>query len=261
MKVTTLNLFPIKSTRAYTVQQAFVLPQGLNFDREFMITELDGTFITARKEVELFRLSAFPIPQGLIISHQEGNHCAVRYADFQQQAPSEVWQTVFPSLIANDEVNSWLSHYLKRPVQLRWLGNYSQRKLVQTNHSMSFADSYPLLLTSEASLTELQQWVDDEISMAHFRANIVIDGLKPFAEEQWQYLKIGEVIFRVIQCCTRCILTARNPDSLQLHPALEPFRTLKQRHCNAQGKPIFGIHLIPQQNGVIRINDTVTVIH
>lgn len=54
MQVTQLNLYPIKSTQAYRVEQAFVQPQGLNFDREFMITEPDGTFITANNDVALF---------------------------------------------------------------------------------------------------------------------------------------------------------------------------------------------------------------
>lgn len=65
MQVTELNIYPIKSTQPTQVSQAFVEPKGLNFDREFMITESDGKFITARKDLELYRLTAFPISTGL----------------------------------------------------------------------------------------------------------------------------------------------------------------------------------------------------
>ncbi|KEZ14892.1 hypothetical protein HS327_02310 [Glaesserella parasuis] len=75
MQVTQICLYPIKSTQAYRVEQAFVLPQGLNFDREFMITEVDGTFITARKEQMLYRLAAFPISTGIVIQSDCGERC------------------------------------------------------------------------------------------------------------------------------------------------------------------------------------------
>ena len=74
MQVTQLNLYPIKSTQAYRVEQAFVQPQGLNFDREFMITEPDGTFITARKDKVLYQLSAFPISSYNIMTKSRSLH-------------------------------------------------------------------------------------------------------------------------------------------------------------------------------------------
>lgn len=261
MQVTQLNLYPIKSTKAYPVSQAVVQPQGLNFDREFMITEPDGKFITARKEAELYRLSAFPISGGLYLQHDNGETCMVRYADFQQSQTSEVWGTHFPSLVASEAVNQWLSGFFEREVQLRWLGEQSQRTLNDTSqHPLSFADSNPILLVSEKSLEQVQQWAPVPVSLAQFRGNIVIDGEIPFEEEKWQRIQIGDVIFRFSQCCTRCILITRNPQTLELDSKSEPFRTLKNQHTNEQGKPIFGIHLIPENSGVIRLSDHVTLL-
>lgn len=258
MQITELNLFPIKSTKAYRVEQAFVQPQGLNFDREFMVTELDGTFITARKEQELYNLAAFPISTGVVICHQNGSQCVAHYRDFSQQQLSEVWGTQFPSWVANDAVNHWLSEIFQRSVQLRWLGENPAR-CVQNfgEHPMSFADSNPLLLTSEKSLKQVNQWSPVPVTMPQFRANIVIDGVQAFEEEQWKKVKIGEVVFQVARCCTRCILITRNLETLELDPDAEPFRTLKKQHTNEQGKPIFGIHLVPQNSGVIRVGDLV----
>lgn len=261
MQVTELNLFPIKSTQAYKVAQAFVQAQGLNFDREFMITEPDGTFITARKEQMLYRLSAFPISTGIVICDDQGEQAVALYQDFAKCDSSEVWGTYFPSWIAGEAVNQWLSEKLGRPVQLRWLGEKSQRTVANFgDHPLSFADSNPLLLVSEKSLEQVQKWSPVPISMEQFRGNIVIDGNVAFEEEQWRKIQIGEVKFTFSQCCTRCILITRDVQTLELDPKAEPFRTLKQQHTNEKGKPIFGIHLVPENSGVIRVGDFISIL-
>lgn len=261
MQVTQLNLYPIKSTRAYQVEQAFVLPQGLNFDREFMITEMDGTFITARKEQVLYRFSAFPIPMGVVIQGDNGEQCVALYQDFVEQQTSEVWGTHFPSWVAHDAVNQWLSERFGRDVQLRWIGKTSQRRVQNFEpNPLSFADSNPLLLVSEKSLAQVQAWSSAPVVMEQFRANVVIDGVQAFEEEGWRRIKIGDVEFEFAQCCTRCILITRHPTTLELDPKAEPFRALKQHHTNEKGKPIFGIHLVPKNSGAIRVGDFITIL-
>lgn len=255
MKITALNLFPLKSAQAYGVSQAWVQPQGLNFDREWMITEEDGTFITARKEKVLYHIAALPVAEGLVLVFN-GEQCVVRYQDFKQSQNSEVWGSRFLSKVADPAVNAWLSRIFQRQVQLRWLGEESQRR-IEGNHPMHFGDSNPLLLCSEKSLAQVQAWSPVAVEMAQFRANIVIDGNTAFEEEQWQAVKIGEVKFRVARCCTRCMMITRDVDSGELEPKAEPFRTLKQRHTDTKGQPIFGVHLLPENSGIIRLGDVV----
>lgn len=260
MKVTQLNLYPIKSTAAYRVEQAFVELKGLNFDREFMITETDGKFITARKDAELYNLSVFPNATGIVICHASGQKCVVLYQDFQYVQTSEVWGTHFDSLVAKTEVNQWLSEIFGREVQLRWLGDKSQREVVNfKQHPLSFADSNPVSLMSEKSLEQVKLWSPVEISMERFRPNIVIDGNIAFEEEQWEQVQIGEVLFTKSALCTRCVMITRDLTTLELDPNVEPFRTLKQMHANEKGKPVFGIHLVPQNSGVIRLGDQVLI--
>lgn len=257
MQVTQLYLYPMKSAQAYAVQQAVVQPQGLSFDRELMLTEADGTFMTARKEPLLYQMAVLPIPGGVLF-RLKGEQCVVRYADFQQEAPSVVWQAHFNTLVAEESVNCWFSHWFQRPVQLRWLGMQSQRRL-ENMQPMSLGDSYPLLLCSQASLAQVQQWSSEAVEMAQFRANIVIDGEQAFEEEAWRTVTIGEVSFEFAQCCTRCVMITRDVQQATLSPSAEPLRTLKQHHTNDRGKPIFGIHLVPINSGVIRVGDVVTV--
>lgn len=260
MQVTELNIYPIKSTRKTQVLQAFIEPKGMNFDREFMLTEPNGKFITARKDIELYRLTAFPIATGLVITHTSGQKCVARYQDFKTEQTTEVWGTHFCSKVAAAHVNQWLSEILGRAVQLRWLGENSRRQVENfADHPMSFADSNPVTLMSLKSLEQIQKWSPIPLEMERFRPNIVIDGEIAFAEERWEQIQIGEVAFTKSALCTRCILITRDLTTLELDPKAEPFRTLKEKHCNEKGKPVFGIHLVPQNSGVIRVGDEIII--
>lgn len=258
MIVTQLNLYPIKSSRAYRVEQAFVELKGLNFDREFMICDPNGKFMTARKEMAFYHLTVFPFATGIVIHHSSGQKCTVFYQDFEEPQPSEVWGTHFDSLVAKAEINQWLSEIFGQPVQLRWLGHQSQRHVANLEqHPMSFADSNPVSLMSETSLAQVQEWSPVPMTMAQFRPNIVMNGKLAFEEEQWEQVQIGEVLFTKTALVTRCVMITRSLNTLELDPNLEPFRTLKQKHTNEKGKPIFGIHLVPKNRGIIRVGDPI----
>ncbi len=256
-----IHLYPIKSTLDHPVSQAVVQTQGLAFDREFMLTEPNGKFISARKEAALYHFSAIPVPFGLYITHNDGSRLVVNYRDFIQSQDCEVWGTEFASFVAADEINRWFSEKVGRNVQLRWLGEQSQRRIKRfPDNPLSFADGYPLLLTNTKSLEALENHCPHPIKMAQFRPNIVIEGNAPFEEQQWDKIRIGEVTFLHTKPCERCVLTTRDPDNNELHPQMEPFRTLKKVNPNEEGKPIFGINLLPLNSGIIRVEDKVNIL-
>ncbi|MGR6981445.1 MOSC domain-containing protein [Testudinibacter sp. P27/CKL/0425] len=259
--VTEINLYPIKSTQATRVSNALVQPSGLEFDRTFMLTEPDGTFITARKHGGLFAFTALPTAQGLWVRHQGGSAVEVRYQDFQQAQNCEVWGNHFDSLLAPEAINAWFSEKLQTAVQLRWTGFASQRRIKRyPEQALSFADGYPLLLTNQASLAAVQQQCPVDIEMAQFRANLVIDNAPAFSENQWKTIQIGEVRFINAKPCIRCILTTRNPHTAELQPKMEPFRTLKKHFSDADGQPVFGTNLVPLNSGIIKIGDPLLIL-
>ena len=261
MQLQQIFIYPIKSTRAFSLQQNFVRFQGLAFDRQFMLSEPDGTFITARKDYELFKFSAFPLPFGLFVKHQDGSQIQINYQDFSEQQNCEVWGSEFNSLVAPEQINRWFSEKLQRPVQFRYLGSNSQRRIKRfPDNPVSFADGYPLLLCSEQTLAAVQQACPAPIKMAQFRPSIVVDGIEPFVEQNWHKIRIGELEFINGKPSIRCTLIARDPDTLIENPKLEPFRTLKKVHKNEEGKPLFGINLVPLNEGVIQVGDQVEVL-
>lgn len=121
---------------------------------------------------------------------------------------------------------------------------------------LSLADPGPLLLTSDRSLAQLQEWVGEEphISMMRFRPNVVVDGGQAFEEDTWPGVRLGDLEFRVQQTCDRCVMTTIDPVTLAKGP--EPLRTLA-RHRKWDGKTWFGVWLVPQSVGGIELGDEV----
>jgi uncharacterized protein YcbX len=59
-----LFIHPVKSMRGIGVSHALADMSGLAFDRIFMVTEPDGTFITARQFPQMVRL---PLPRFMTV--------------------------------------------------------------------------------------------------------------------------------------------------------------------------------------------------
>jgi uncharacterized protein len=162
------------------------------------------------------------------------------------------------------EVAQFLSNVLGMPMELVYLANPEARPVdLAFGHpgdTTSFADGYPVLLTSASSLDELNQRLPTDIEMLRFRPNLVISGATPWAEDTWKVFRIGDVTFRVAKPCARCIVTTRDPDTGEQRDPREPLKTLAKFHRAANGGIIFGQNLIPDTVGSIRVGDTVEVI-
>jgi uncharacterized protein YcbX len=101
-----LFIHPVKSMRGIGLSHAYADISGLAFDRIFMVTETDGTFITARQFPQMVKF----IPaahDGLHLTAPDGSSAMVRFSDFSiQQEPTEVWGNHFTALIAPDRSTS-----------------------------------------------------------------------------------------------------------------------------------------------------------
>jgi len=258
-----LHIYPVKSMRGLALSHTQVSTSGAAFDRIFMITETDGTFITARLYPQMVLFTPALLHDGLYLSAPDGSSATIRFADFiSAPAPTEVWGNHFTAQIAPAEINDWLSGFFPKPVQLRWVGeNLTRRVQKYEDVPLSFADGFPYLLTNEASLRDLQHRCPASVSMNQFRPNLVVTGIDAWAEDSWQVIRIGGVTFDVAKPCSRCVLTTISPERGRRHPSGEPLATL-QGFRTAQGTSDvdFGQNLIARQSGIIRIGDEVAVL-
>ncbi|MFV9667598.1 YcbX family protein [Pantoea sp. KXB25] len=259
-----LFIHPVKSMRGLALSHAQVSDSGLAFDRLFMVTETDGTFITARQYPEMVRFTPALLPDGLSLTAPDGSHALIRFSDFADEAhPTEVWGNRFTARIAPAAINQWLSQFFPRAVELRWIGPQPTRRVKAWDHiPLSFADGFPFLLVNSASLHDLQQRCPASVRVEQFRPNLVVSGAAAWDEDSWAEIQIGDVIFEVTKPCSRCVLTTVSPESGRKHHDGHPLATL-QTFRTAQdesGDIDFGLNLIARNSGVVRAGDELQIL-
>ncbi len=277
-KVSSLHIYPVKSTSGIALPHTQVDELGLAFDRRFIISDPSGLFITARTEPTLCLVQTNLVEQGVELSAPNMPTLTLFYKKFTNQYQKvTVWGDEVAGQLCSQEANTWFSEYLQRPCQLLFFGKNSFRERKPNTdkaRKVAFADGYPLLLISQASLDSLNSRLADKqlgdsilaiegqqaVSMTQFRPNIVIDNCLPFAEDSWQHIRIGEVEFKVSKPCERCIFTTVNPKNGKKHSQQEPLRTLKSFRKALNGEVLFGQNLIALNSGQIKQGDKLTVI-
>jgi len=261
--VTEISVYPIKSIAGIRLSNSWVDALGLSFDRRFVVSDDKGHFFTARTEPTLCLIQASITATGLVLTAPKMPPLIINYATFSSQyQPVTVWNDSIEGQLCTKEHNHWFSQYLEKPCQLLYFGEKSRRSIKDSQKGVSFADGYPLLLISQASLADLNQRssTNDNLEMSRFRPNIVVDNCSAFAEDTWQHIRIGDVEFELSKPCSRCIFTTVNPLTGEKHQQQEPLKTLKSYRQVADGNVMFGQNLIPLNQGQIKQGDTVEVL-
>ena len=73
--------------------------------------------------------------------------------------------------------------------------------------------------------------------MSRFRPNIVLKGpqLRPFEEDTWKVIAIGDVVFAIVKACPRCKQACTDQHTGVVDRQYEPVRTLKSIRQNLAG--------------------------
>ncbi|MGB0467047.1 MAG: MOSC domain-containing protein [Pontibacterium sp.] len=262
INLSAIHVYPLKSTAGIELNRSFVETSGLSFDRRFILSDTAGDFISARKYPQMLHFRTALLPDGLYIVAPDGDSIRVSIPEFfQNYRQVNVWGTEVNGQCCGIEFDEWFSTKLGVPCQLLYFGDQSERGTPRfPDKPVAFADGYPLLLISEASLDDLNQRAGKQFDMRQFRPNIVISGCTPYAEDDWRAIKIGEVIFDVVKPCTRCVMTTYHPDTLERFANTEPLKTLATYRRNSNNEVDFGQNIIPRNEGLIQLDDVVELI-
>ena len=181
----------------------------------------------------------------------------------KQERLVKIWKDEVSVVVACSGYNEWFSDAIGLRCELVQMQDKNLRLIHngkgKPGDIVSLADGSPVLLTSEASLNDLNQRLSKPISMARFRPNLVISGDIAFMEDYWRYIKVGEVEFEVAWPCTRCVVTTIDPDISEKDPNGEPIKTLKRFRSSPDGV-MFGQNLIPRRLGKVKVGDQVEVL-
>lgn len=264
MQIATLSqihIYPIKSTAGIQLSNSWVDNLGLSFDRRFVLTDINGKFITARTEPKLTLIQASIIESGLIITAPNMPTLAIKYGDFSNKYQSvTVWSDHIQGQHCQPAYDRWFSQFINKPCQLMFFGQQSARNVKDKSNQVAYADGYPLLLISEASLAALNRLCPTNVKMQQFRPNIVVKDCDAFDEDGWQLIRIGEVEFEITKPCSRCIFTTVDPETGTFNKQREPLKTLARFRKGNDGEIYFGQNLIPLNTGQIKVGNQATLI-
>ncbi|EFN87759.1 MOSC domain-containing protein 1, mitochondrial, partial [Harpegnathos saltator] len=281
-----LCVFPVKSLGAVRLTSMectlLGLKSGWMRDRTLMVIDLDGRFITARQLPKMVQVS--PNISGSILTLRAPGMMSVSVDLAQLRGKgfrAAVWGQAVPACDCGEEPARWLSRFLlQEDVGLRlvyYTLNWSSRDVRQINKGFplteaidtgAYSDATSYTLITEASITDLNSRLEEPVTPQQFRMNFVVKGATAYEEDKWDWVKIGDVIFRNVKPCTRCIFTTVDPETGTKNSKVEPLKTLKsyrqitdpELRPHVGNSPIMGIHLgLRGPSRTVRLGDPIYV--
>jgi uncharacterized protein YcbX len=275
VQLTSLFVYPVKSCRGIALDASEFGPDGLLHDREFLVVDGEGRFITQRTVPRLALIETGLSADALILRAPESEELRVPWqipAHASVETPVTIWHDRVLAADTGDAAAAWFTRALGQPCRLVRRGPAYTRFLPTTRIPaqartaveqvpVSFADAFPALVISEESLSDLNERLDDPIPMDRFRPNLVLRGCSaPYAEDTWAAFRVGESAkMHAGGVCVRCTIPSID-QQLGVSQGKEPLRTLALYRRSDAGGVIFGQNIIPEGSGQLRVGDTVEIL-
>lgn len=265
-----IHVHPVKAFRARSPREALVEPWGLAGDRRWVLIDAGGKVVTQREQPRMALAAAEILSDGGLRLSAEGSApVTVPVPDPVGTTTVEIFGAKVEAVLADAAAHAWCSARLGADVRLAHMDDPAVRRPVdplfaRPGETVSFADGYPLLVTTLGSLDALNALIargdhpdEGPLPMTRFRPNAVVSGTDAWAEDDWSRIAIGDVTFRVAKPCGRCVVTTTDQDTAVR--GKEPLRTLA-RHRRFAGKLVFGQNLVPESRGTLHVGDPVTIL-
>lgn len=266
MRIDELHIYPVKSCAGIRVPEIKVDAWGPVNDRRWMIVDENAQFLTQRTRPQMAAIGTALHADHLRLTvdgsaFELGDDPAKR-----TRLEVTVWKSkVLAEVVDNPALMLSLSRFLGQPVRLVEFGPEARRdvtmKDVPTGHTVRFADGFPFLLTNMASLNDLNHTLTAEgqatVPMNRFRANIVVSGLEPWAEDGLVEFRSRELKLRNLKPCSRCpIITVDQATGVKT--GHEPLATLA-RTRNFDRKVLFGVNVVSEGSGFLREGEALSL--
>ena len=261
MRLAELHVYPLKGARGIALERSDVLAGGLRHDRRLMLLDARGAFVTQRKHPRMALVTTAFVDDRLAVTTPNAGTFEVALA-VDPSAPRRVvriWNDDVEAVEIRGAVADALSDHLGERCALVAMPDDVVRPVESPygapGDRVGFADAYPVLLATRASLADLDARLDEPVSMTRFRPNLVIEGGEAFEEEAHARVRIGPLTFRMPKRCSRCAVTLVDQETAAV--GKEPLRTLA-RYRTVDNNVYFAQNLIPDSLGSLSVGDEVT---
>lgn len=269
-RIAALNLYPIKGARGIAIDAARVDVAGLVADgvsdREWMLVDRDGTFVTQR---ELPRLALVTLAIGAACLRLDAPGQPRFELSLDPPAGEardvRVWRAEVKGFDAGDAAAAWFTAFLGRELRLVRFDRSHLRRcnldyVGSSGANTLFADGYPVLVIGEESLADLNARLaarrSPALPMNRFRPNLVLSGFEAYGEDHIETLETGAVALKLVKPCTRCPVTTTDQESARV--GHEPLTTLASyRRDDRLAGVIFGMNAIVLRGGGVSRGEAV----
>ena len=256
-----ISVYPVKSLAGFQTFQWPVVKTGLQYDRQWMVVDATGDFLSQRR-----------LPRMALIQAQIQDDCLQLSAPDKPrlrlpivtpalaQLPITIWHDAYLAEQVSLEADQWLSDFLGTECRLVKHPDHQLRQVdlayAQAGDETAFSDGFPFLLLSEASFNSLNASSPVPLSLPRFRANLIIAGCKAFAEDHWRQIRINSVGFRLPKPCSRCSVPAVDPYTGLLQPDV---LTALARVRQWQNKVYVGQNAVHDGLGMLLVGSEVVI--
>lgn len=259
--ISSLHIYPIKSLGGITLTQCAAFYEGFKNDRRWMLVDQDGQFLTQRNHAQMALFNCRIEEDMLYISYKDEEQAITFTQQTQDVKDITVWDSNLKAHTVNDQLSEWFSDHLGMSATLVKMTKISERIKAFTKPpfktKVSFADGYPYLILSRASMDHLNSKLDTPLNINRFRANIIVDTTKPHEEDSWNNITIGNADLKVIKPCARCVVTTIDQETAT--KGKEPLKTLADYRKSLK-KIYFGANTMVLKEGIIKVGDIVHII-
>ena len=261
MQLSGITIYPVKSCAGINLDRVSLDRFGPVGDRRWLVVDERGRFVSQRDIASMALIHVEQEQGGIRLSLGDSSIQVLIPGPDAPEVRVSVWEDSVRALLAGSVAGAWLSAQLGRTCRLVYMPENCQRLVdglyARDGETVSFADGFPLLLISEASLEDLNSRLDNPVPMNRFRPNLVVSGCDSFAEDGWRRIRIGTVEFNVAKPCSRCAIPSIDQATAkrdgQINRVLASYRRVN-------GQVMFGQNLLYQRAGTLSLGDSVEVL-
>jgi uncharacterized protein YcbX len=264
--VASLHIYPVKGLRGIDLEEAKATDRGFQHDRRWMVVQPDGVAFTQRDIPKMATVWTDLDGTALTLSAPDAGSVDVPLKP-EGTVPMrvQVWSSVVDALPASSDADKWLTAYLGAPCRLVYMPDSTVRlsndQYAGAGKRVGFADGYAYLVTSTASLADLNKRLAAKghpaLPMNRFRPNLVVDGTEPYAEDNFDAIHVGGAVLRGAKPCGRCQVTTTDQATGEVRGP-EPLATLASYRDSNEFGQMFGMNCVTILQGLVRVGDQVS---
>lgn len=279
--ISSLHVYPIKSCAGHELTRAELDARGIRYDRSWIVVRDDGgppgqlgppgppgpfgplAPLTQREAPALALVQPAISAGGLALSAPGMEDLPVPRIEEGRTRKVDVWGDLCDGIDQGDDAADWLGTYLDKLCRLLYFKPDFVRPVdpdyaARSGDQVGFADGFPLLMISEASLADLNARLEAPVRMNRFRPNVVVADCPPYAEDTWKRVRAGDLELDLVKPCGRCATTLVEQESGK--PGKEPLRTLATYRRFGRPAPSFGHNAVHRSPGLLETGMTIQIL-